>query len=356
MVKKKEFSEDKEPKKRKQKHKLIEHKVNLKKEDYSDCIITVTGIQGAGKTSWVVDFVREIYRRQNKHRARESNVFIDELNSLKVDGKKCYNLAKSPQNHYIYTGAPFSFILDKKFRVITQSIDPKLIGLPDNKGSFDYIPYGSIIIVDEADEVWPNREWQSTPPETIQLLKYIRHNHITLILLCQVLGNLDKKFRELTMQHYHIYYRQIKKRWLFFKPKLIWHYYVTYPQEILMVQNLAEVGLDKIKPRVEYFKYVSKENPHKYYVSRSGLPLFLRNINNYKYDVIPVCPELDRKTVAEVCAWKEKDKAREQFEEEVKFWKFIKQRADLKVMKEKYKNEMTEYIKENIDVNNIKQK
>lgn len=334
----------------KQKHKLIEHKVNLKKEDYSDRIITVTGIQGAGKTSWVVDFVRELYRRQNKLRTKESNLFIDELNSLKVDGKKCYNLSKSPQGHYIFTGAPFSFVLDKKFKVITHSIDPKRLGLPDNKQSFDYIPFGSIIIIDEADEIWPNREWQDTPPEVIQLLKYIRHNHITLILICQVLGNLDKKFRELTVEHYHIYYRQIKKRWLFFKDKIIWHYYVTYPQEILMLKSLVEVGLDKIKPRINYYKFISKENPHKYYVSRSGLPLFLRNITDYKYDVIPVCPELDRKTVAEVCAYKETDKAREQFEQELKLWKYIKQRAELKVMKEKYKDEMTEYIEENIDV------
>lgn len=343
MSKDKTEKELKAPKQKK--HKLFEHKVNLKKEDFSDRIITITGVQGQGKTSFVVDFIRELYKRQNKRRIKETNSFIDSLNSTIENGIPCYNLSKSPQGHYIYTAKPFSFILDKKGRVVTNSIDPERLGLPNNTGGFDHIPYGSIIIVDEADQIWPNRGWRNTPKETIELLKYVRHNHITLILLCQVMSNLDLKFREFTMMHFHFYSREIKpKRW-FFKEKFIWHFLVTYPQELLMVKALRDLGVESFKPTVQYWKYISKENPHKYYTSRSGLPLFLRGISDYFYEQGPIGNALDRVNVNSYCAFKEKNREYDELENELEFWKFIEKREKLKDLRAKYGASAEQYLK-----------
>lgn len=331
-------------KKSKQKHKLFEHKINLKKEDYSDRIITVTGVQRTGKTSFVVAFIRELFKRQNKMRARETNAFIDELNKLKVNNVPCYKLNKSPLGHYIYTAEPFTFKLNKK-GLTTLAIDPHRIGVPNNTYDFEYLPYGSIVIVDEADEIFPNREWQDTPPELIELLKYIGHNHMLLIFICQVLGNLDKKIRELTMQHFHIYYREIKPKHWFFREKFIWHILVSYPQELLMMKALKDLGIDTVKPRLEWYKFITKDNPHRYYNSRSGQPLFLRKIKNYNYRTIPALSDLDRESVEKVSEYKSRNKDSEELEKEYDFWKMIEKRAKLKDLKSKYKQEAEDYLK-----------
>jgi len=333
-------------KQRKIKHKLILHKTNLKKEDISDRIITISAPQRVGKSSFIVAFIRQFFKYQNKQRFKETNNFIDELNSIRLDGKKCYHLSKSYFGHYIYSSKKFPFFLDKKYKQKTIELDPKELGLPNIENTFKHLPYGSTIIIDEADEIWPNRDWQDTPIEFINLLKYIGHNHLTLILITQVYGNLEKKIRELSMEHYHILGRTFKPRFLFRKPKFIWYYDITYPQEVLRYSEFKDLGMDISKPRVDHCKFIYKDNPHKYYNSKSGLPLYLYNIEDYVYAEHPDDESLDRKSV-ELLARKNPEYVYEfNLDKEYKFYKLLDKRNKLKKMKFDLFSEYEEYSKE----------
>lgn len=340
------MAKNKKLKQKKVKHKLVLHNTNLKKDDISDRIITISAPQRTGKSSFVVSFMQQFFKYQNKARAKETNAFIDALNNIRESGKPVYRLSKSPEGHYIFSSKNFPFVLDKKFKHHALEIDPKRLGLPNEKGDFDYLPFGSTVVVDEGDEVWPNREWQDTPSELIQLLKYIGHNHITLIVIVQILGNLDKKIRELTMEHYHILGRFIKpKRW-WRKERFIWYYDITYPQEILRFQEFKDLGMDVSKPEVTHCKFVLKDNPHKYYNSRSGLPKFLFNIKDYKYKTHPPTDKLDRKHVNAVAGKSLEDVVRADFDKEYKFYDYMSKRSKLSKLKNELKEEKERYLNE----------
>lgn len=333
-------------KQKKIKHKLILHNTNLKKDDISDRIITISAPQRTGKSSFIVGFIHQFFKYQNKYRFKETNEFIDMLNGIKVDRKTVYRLSKNSHGHYIFTSENFPFILDKKFKYKTIEINPKRLGMPNEKKQFIHIPYGSIIIVDEADKYWPNRDWQSTPSEFIEFLKYIGHNHLTLILITQVYGNLDKKIRELSMEHYHILGRVIKpKRW-WFREKFIWYYDITYPQEILRYQDFKDLGMDVPSPQVTHCKFVYKDNPHKYYNSKSGLPLFLYNIEDYTYLPHPFSDKLDPVSVSKVARKSNEDILKANFEEEFDMYKFVEKRVKLKKLKSELKEEVEKYLDE----------
>ncbi len=333
-------------KQKKVKHKVILHKTNLKKDDISSRIITITAPQRTGKNSFVTGFMQHFYKYQNKRRNKETNAFIDMLNNIKENGKNVYKLSKSSAGHYIFSSKNFPFFLNKKCNNATFEIDPKEIGMPNEKGQFKHIPYGSTIIVDEGDEVWPNRDWQNTPKELIDFLKYIGHNNITLIIIVQVIGNLDKKIRELTMEHYHILGRVVKpKRW-WFRQKFIWYYDITYPQEILRYQEFKDLGMDISPPQVTHCKFVFKDNPHKYYNSQGGQPKFLYGIKDYTYKIHVPIQKLDRTSVNAVAGKSKSDIAKAKLDEGLELYKTIEKRAKLKKMKQDLKEEAELYMNE----------
>jgi len=222
-------------------------------------------------------------------------------------------------------------------------IHPKELGLPNMVNAFKHLPYGSIVVIDEADKYWPNREWHDTPKEFIDLMKYIGHNHLTLILITQVYNNLDKKIRELSMEHYYILGRVIKPKRLFFKEKFIWYYEKTFPQEILRLSEFKQLGMDVPAPKVYHCKFVFKDNPHKYYNSKSGLPLFLYNIVDYNYSLHADDTKLDRASVNSVVGDSKADFIESQIEEEYKMYKFLEKRFKLRKMKSELNDELNKY-------------
>lgn len=66
------------------------------------------------------------------------------------------------------------------------------------------LPPGSVIILDEAYKVFPNRSPQSKVPLAVEKLAELRHDAYEVILICQkVKGQLDSFIRGLVNYHYH---------------------------------------------------------------------------------------------------------------------------------------------------------
>lgn len=63
---------------------------------------------------------------------------------------------------------------------------------------------GSIVIVDEAQDVWPARSAGSKIPENVQWLNTHRHQGIDIFVLTQGPKLLDQNLRTLVRKHYHI--------------------------------------------------------------------------------------------------------------------------------------------------------
>lgn len=63
---------------------------------------------------------------------------------------------------------------------------------------------GSIVIVDEAQDVWPARSAGSKIPENVQWLNTHRHQGIDIFVLTQGPKLLDQNLRTLVKRHYHI--------------------------------------------------------------------------------------------------------------------------------------------------------
>ena len=63
---------------------------------------------------------------------------------------------------------------------------------------------GSIVVVDEAQDVWPARSAGSKIPENVQWLNKHRHYGIDIFVLTQGPKLLDQTLRTLVRKHYHI--------------------------------------------------------------------------------------------------------------------------------------------------------
>lgn len=74
---------------------------------------------------------------------------------------------------------------------------------PCNAREWEALPDGSVIVVDEAQKVWPTRRAGDTPPD-IRALSEHRHHGLDFVLLTQHPTMLDAYVRKLVGQHEHI--------------------------------------------------------------------------------------------------------------------------------------------------------
>lgn len=74
---------------------------------------------------------------------------------------------------------------------------------PCNARDWEKLPDGSVIVVDEAQKVWPTRRSGDTPPD-IRALSEHRHHGLDFVLLTQHPTMLDAYVRKLVGQHEHI--------------------------------------------------------------------------------------------------------------------------------------------------------
>lgn len=97
---------------------------------------------------------------------------------------------------------------------------------------------GSVVIVDEAQNIFPPRSAGSKTPELVEWLHVHRHSGVDIILITQMPGRIDKQVRDLVGAHYHIHKTPLGVRMRYF-----WDY----------CENNPKSGMRNARPEVYKF-------------------------------------------------------------------------------------------------------
>lgn len=97
---------------------------------------------------------------------------------------------------------------------------------------------GSIIVIDEAQNIFPPRSAGSKTPEIVEWLHVHRHSGVDIILISQMPGRIDKQVRDLVGAHYHIHKTPLGVRMRYF-----WDY----------CENNPKSGMKNARPEVYKF-------------------------------------------------------------------------------------------------------
>lgn len=84
---------------------------------------------------------------------------------------------------------------------------------------------GSIVVIDEAQNIFPPRSAGSKTPEIVEWLHVHRHSGVDIILITQMPGRIDKQVRDLVGAHYHIHKTPLGVRMRYF-----WDYCESNPK------------------------------------------------------------------------------------------------------------------------------
>lgn len=97
---------------------------------------------------------------------------------------------------------------------------------------------GSIVVIDEAQNIFPPRSSGSKAPELVEWLHVHRHSGVDIILITQMPGRIDKHVRDLVGAHYHIHKTPLGVRMRYF-----WDY----------CENNPKSGMKNARPEVYKF-------------------------------------------------------------------------------------------------------
>lgn len=97
---------------------------------------------------------------------------------------------------------------------------------------------GSILVIDEAQNIFPPRSAGSKTPEIVEWLHVHRHSGVDIILITQMPGRIDKQVRDLVGAHYHIHKTPLGVRMRYF-----WDY----------CENNPRTGMKNARPEVYKF-------------------------------------------------------------------------------------------------------
>lgn len=115
----------------------------------------------------------------------------------------------------------------------------------------EILPEGAILIVDEADYIYPVRGLKAPPPY-VQTLKELRHYGLTLILITQSPSMLDSYIRRLVTTHWHLQRRPLGTKL----------YEFNQCQEVLSESNLKLAAATVYKPDKNTFKLYQSASVH----------------------------------------------------------------------------------------------
>lgn len=164
-------------------------------------ITLITGVPGSGKTlSMVSDLAKKV-----KKEWADRKIFTHGIPELTIPTEKI------PEGHDI-----------KDMNVWLQ--------YPENNGS--------VVIIDEAQNIFPPRSAGSKTPELVEWLHVHRHSGVDIILITQMPGRIDKQVRDLVGAHYHIHKTPLGVRMRYF-----WDY----------CENNPKSGMRNARPEVYKF-------------------------------------------------------------------------------------------------------
>lgn len=190
-------------------------------------IVLLTGTPGTGKTLKLVSMMRTDPMFQPDENGVTRKIFTN-IKGLKIPHVHVITDAK---NQPASTDEQLSFHDMYKW-----------IALEEN--------HGSIVIIDEAQDVWPARTSGSKIPENVSWLNTHRHLGVDIFVLTQNPKNLDINLRGLVKKHWHIAMNKLGMRTL-----LEWKYCADNP--IQQAKN-AFASLYKLDDKA-YDLYTSAE-------------------------------------------------------------------------------------------------
>lgn len=138
-------------------------------------ITLITGLPGAGKTAWAVNELHQLLARSGTDRA----VLTLGIPDLKLPTQPC---------------PPIS-----EWAVLVPAVEDESLLEP----RFTFAD-GSIVIIDEAQKVFPVRTTGSRVPPHVGALDRHRHSGLDFWLLTQASGNIDSHVRKLVGRHIHL--------------------------------------------------------------------------------------------------------------------------------------------------------
>lgn len=164
-------------------------------------ITLITGVPGSGKTLSVVSDLAKKVKKEWAGR----KIFTHGIPELTIPTEKI------PEGHTI------------------NDMDVWL-KYPENNGS--------VVIIDEAQNIFPPRSPSSKTPQLIEWLHVHRHSGVDIILITQMPSRIDKHVRDLVGAHYHIHKTPLGIRMRYF-----WDY----------CENSPKSGMKNARPEVYKF-------------------------------------------------------------------------------------------------------
>lgn len=248
----------------------------IKKTPLPSGVYVVNGSQGVGKTSFVTALLALDYKYHRKKRVAEAMEVAERYRQesrvkLKISDRLYFS--------------NIAILLDKRKRLYTHYVDVQRLGLPNSDYSVQYLPFGSVVFIQEADLQIFCRDWDALNNYLIALFKYVRHFGLTLFLDCQADGALDKAIRRLTVGRYYITESYTKRFFIFWKPRT-WHFLYIRNQLNDVMKELASVGVNLNVRVVERGKLRYFGNVFERYDSFSGAAYFLHGIENVGYEYL----------------------------------------------------------------------
>lgn len=234
----------------------------------------ICGEQGAGKTSLATALLNIDYRRWHKQRKE-----------MAIDLAKRFFLSSGVKLNIsdILYFSNNKIILDKHRGIETWEVDLQRLGLPNDDFEVQYLPRGSVVFIQEADILAFCRDWESLNNYLINLIKFVRHNLITLIFDMQVGGALDKALRRLLVGMYYVVSSGIS-RFLIFWKRQKWKFLYIRNQLNAIVKELSSLGVN-IKIKVaEWGHFRVWGDVFDRYNSFSGEPYYLYRIEEVGYE------------------------------------------------------------------------
>lgn len=248
----------------------------LKREPLPSGVFTVRGPQGVGKTSFCAALLCADYKKWTKWRTEEGK-------KLAAEYYKDNKIKLNVSDRLYFTN--IKICLNKRKKLYTHYVDIQRLGLPNPDFKVQYLPRGSVVYMQEADVLLFCRDYQELNAYLVNLLKYVRHNLLTVIMDCQVDGALDKAVRRLTVGVYHIE-RSYDSRFFFFWKTRKWKFIYIHNQLNDVVKDLAAVGVKIKLSVVERGRFRVFGNIFERFNSFSGVSYFLDGIDEVGYEYL----------------------------------------------------------------------
>lgn len=143
-------------------------------------IILITGVPGSGKTSSLVHMLMTdktlTEYTDNDGQTKPRIIYVNGIDELKI-------------NHQLLTDEQ---IKEKPFQ--------------------DYLPYASLVVIDEAQRLFSTRSASTKIPPYIEALALHRHHGLDIVLLTQHPSFLDVFVRRLVQRHIHISIKSVGRK------------------------------------------------------------------------------------------------------------------------------------------------